>query len=226
MDEAERLMFLGWSRMPAFQKKIKESDRIIREALNIAPAHVSVSWGKDSLVLAHLVWTIDPSVLLIHVGDQYQDKLDNYEEVETDFLSRFPCTYKKVNLGLKNAKQTFAKIAHGIPPMGFIGLRSEESRDRRISLMERGVIYKYKQGRMRACPLAWWGWKDVWAYIVAHDLAYLASYDHPANEGKERSRTSVHVGRGRGATVGRFEQLRRINPDYYALIKDQIIGEG
>lgn len=224
MDEAERLMFEGWTQLPQFKRKVEQAKAVIQEALSISPAYVAVSWGKDSLVMAHLVWLEDPSVPIVHIGAPHQDKLDNYLEVEADFQARFPCSYSRVDLGMRNAKETFNSLKKTLPQLAFIGLRAEESKHRRASLASKGAVYQYKKGGYRACPLAWWAWRDVWAYIVLHDLKALASYDHESNEDKSLSRTAVHVGRGRGANLGRFERLRKINPEYYELIQTQLIG--
>jgi len=224
MDEAERLMFEGWAQLPQFKRKVEQAKAVIQEALEISPAYVACSWGKDSLVMAHLAWLKNPTIQIVHIGAQYQDKLDNYLEVESDFQRRFPCLYSRVDLDMRNAKSTFDSIQSTLPPLAFVGLRAEEGKRRRASLSSKGSIYQYKDGSYRACPLAWWAWKDVWAYIVLHDLKYLASYDHEANLEKHLSRTAVHVGRGRGASMGRFERLRKINPEYYSLIKNQLIG--
>lgn len=224
MDEAERLMFEGWAMLPQFKKKVEQAKQIIKDALEIAPTYVACSWGKDSLVLSHLALLVSPAIPIIHIGECHQDTLDNYTEVEFDFLHRFPCNYSRFDLGLKNAKLTFESISKELPPVAFIGLRKEESRFRKLSLLCKGVIYQYQSGNYRVCPLAFWDWKDIWGYIVLHNLKYLNSYDSQYNQPKNLSRTAVHIGRGRGSGFGRFERLRRMNPGYYEIIKSKIIG--
>lgn len=224
MDEQEKAIYLGWAELPRLKAKIAQAGEIIDKALDIEKAYVACSWGKDSLVLSHLVLSINPAIPIVHIGSEHQNLFDNYADVEASFLSQFPCDYKKVDLGLKNAKTTFEKLKKELPPLAFVGLRAQEGKHRKASLCSRGVICQYKKGGFRACPLAWWDWKDIWGYIVANNLDYLNSYDHPNNNNRVLSRTSVHVGSGRGLTMGRFERMRKINPEYYDFIKNELIG--
>lgn len=224
MHEQERLVFQRWAQMPNFQTKVEQANQVIKEAIALSDSYVACSWGKDSLVLAHLVWLQNPKIPIFHIGSQHQDKLDNYSEVEENFIDRFPCQYFRVDLGLKNAKSTFAEIKGTLPLLAFIGLRAEESAHRKKTLSLNKLIYEYKGGGYRACPLAWWSWRDIWAYIVYQNLTYLRSYDNEFNLGKNLSRTSVHIGSGRGANFGRFERLKKMNPEYFEIVKEQIHG--
>ena len=192
MDEAERLMFEGWARLPRFKAKIDQANEIIREALEIAPAYVACSWGKDSVVLAHLCQQIQPDILIIHDGCELEYSQDSYRKVERDYCDRFQPNYRRLETDGSFKHWIEASKTH---PMGVIGLRAQESSRRRIVLRKYGIIYQYtsrdRQDMMRACPLAWWSWQDVWAYTVAHNLPYLASYDNPASGSRAHSRTSV-----------------------------------
>lgn len=220
MELEEKLMFEGWATLPQFKKKVDQAKLIIKEALQIAPAYVAVSWGKDSVVLAHLAISIT-NIPLIHVSSDERDLIDNYSEVESSFLLKFGCNYRKYNLKLKNASETFNQLSASLPNVALIGVRAEESSKRRIAIRKNGLIYNYKNtNKYRVFPLSWWSWKDIWSYIVVNDLPYLRSYDHHLNNGKDLSRTSVHIGRRRGEEFGRFERLKAMNMSYYNLLFD------
>lgn len=215
MDEAERLMFLGWAKMPQFRRKVEQAKSTIKDTLAIAPAYVACSWGKDSLVLADIMATMVAESLVCHVTGPKAELLNNYDEVSFVFCQRHPSVKYQV-LGGDGCPswEVFAAHSHELPPMALLGLRAEEATYRRVSICKYGLIHQYKSGLWRACPLAWWSWKDVWAYIVAHDLTYLASYDHPGEESRALSRTSS-ITTLRGEQFGRMERMKRVSPEYY-----------
>lgn len=224
MDESERLMFQGWSKLPQFKRKVEQAKAIIKDALAIAPAYVACSWGKDSVVLAHLVWSVSPDILLFHDGSEDEDEQDNYSEVKESFLSRFPLPYKGIVRGFNDGSG--GGLYEQLPalPMCFLGLRAEENKVRRISLLKYGTVHQYRShspirpaGNWRCCPLAWWMWKDIWAYTVAYDLPYLSAYDW---EPRSKSRTSVIHGKQinpkhSALPFGQSERLRRRNPVFW-----------
>lgn len=53
--------------------------------------------------------------------------------------------------------------------VALVGLRKEESLRRRRKMR--------KQPKGEFYPLANWGWKDVWAYIISNNLPYPKLYD-------------------------------------------------
>ena len=224
MDAAERLMLLGWARMAQHRRKVEQATDTIRKALEICPAYVACSWGKDSVVLAHLVWSIAPNTLLFHDGSDDEDEQDNYSDVRESFLGRFPLPYQGIVRGYNAGDGGGLYEQMPSNPMVFLGLRAEESKPRRISLAKYGLIHQYQSddpkrpvNNWRCCPLAWWSWKDVWGYIVARNLPYLSAYDW---EPRDRSRTSVIHGKRinpnhSALAMGQSERLRRRNPEFW-----------
>lgn len=219
MDDAERMMFLAWSRRPQFRAKVDQALATIAEALAIAPAYVACSWGKDSLVAADIAATLTPDILVAHVTGPNAEMLNNYSEVAAAFQQMYPQVKYQVLGGDGRPSWDVFGTTPGLPNMALLGLRAEEATYRRISLKKYGMIHQYKSGAWRCCPLAWWSWKDVWAYIVSRDLAYLNSYDHPQEESRSLSRTSSVTTR-RGEQFGRMERLKRVSPEYYDWWKD------
>lgn len=225
MDDAERLIFQAWSKRPQFRAKVDQALSVIEQALAIAPAYVACSWGKDSLVVAHLVWSASPAVLLFHDGSEDEDEQDNYTEVRESFLSQFPMPYKGIVRGYNAGDGGGLYEQLPTEPMVFLGLRAEENSRRRMALSRHGLIHQYKsdspvrpRGHWRCCPIAWWSWRDVWAYIMAHDLPYLNAYDW---EPKDKGRTSVIHGakinpKHSALQHGQGERLRRRNPEFWS----------
>ena len=65
MNTEELLMVEAYSKLPAFKLRINKALDIIREGLGKGTAYVAVSWGKDSVVLLHLVQSIEPNIQAI-----------------------------------------------------------------------------------------------------------------------------------------------------------------
>lgn len=217
-------MFAGWARSPLFQQKVSNALQHIAQALEAGKAYVACSWGKDSVVLAHLVQQVDSSVLLFHDGSVDEDEQDNYAQVRSTFLERFPMPYKGIVRGYNDGSG--GGLYEQLPdlPVVFLGLRAEENRERKLSLRRYGIMHQYKshsplhpRGTWRCCPLACWKWIDVWAYIISADLPYLSAYDW---QPKKIGRTSVLHGKRinpkhSALGSGQSEQLRKRNPEFW-----------
>jgi predicted phosphoadenosine phosphosulfate sulfurtransferase len=213
MDEQERLMFLGWAKLPQFKKKVTQSLVYIQEALSITDnAFVSISWGKDSIVLLHLVQQIKQDILAINFSDQYRNLQSNYQEVIDNYP--FLPNYQELYIGGKFKNAVDMELT-------FIGCRSQESKYRKIAIKKYGVNYQYKSGKYRSFPLAFWDVKDIWGYLISNNLPYLKDYESDFNK-----RTSVihnfnlHQNQGHRAKLIRYgiiSELKKDNPEYFAL---------
>ncbi len=234
MENAERLMFMGWSELPQFKRKIEQSIEIIKRSLEIGNPGVAISWGTDSINMLHLIQQVVPDVEAYCIGDSLEDLQNNYSEVVKQYCDRFPTKYTRI-LYHEERDGGFYDQVNKISSqfdLTFIGIRADESPKRKMVVSKYGVIHQYqsgkKKGTWRSFPLAWWGWKDKWAYTVLHDLPYLKSYDHQASGHRSKSRTAVvhnfdlHRGSHQDGLVrhGAFSQLRLIAPDYYSMYAD------
>lgn len=67
----------------------------------------------------------------------------------------------------------------GAPEAGvFLGLRADESGDRKAHLRNLGTLYRaQKTGKWHCNPVAWWSVEDVWAYILSNGIDCNAAYD-------------------------------------------------
>lgn len=199
MDSIERTGFLAHASLPVFKRKIASAKLLIENTLAKDGAYVAVSWGKDSVVLLHLCQQIQPDILAFFYTGYWMDAYDNFTEVCNQYTERFPTNLivweqKKEDVlssqtlrmvGDKFAKQLCVNTV-------FLGLRKEESKRRRLSLVNRGISYTYKNGITRVCPLADWQFIDIWAYTTLFNLPYLSSYDL-SSKVSHQSRTTPHV---------------------------------
>lgn len=224
MDNAERLMFLAWSKRPQFNEKVNQSLNVIEQALAIAPAYVACSWGKDSISMLHLVQQLKPEIPVISFGHPERELISNYADVEQRYCHAYsPSLTTLIMQGDHVPDKLRRTELWKTYPLAFVGLRKEESDKRSISISKYGLIHQFtsglRRGTWRCCPLGWWGWKDVWAYIVANNLPYLDAYDL---QSKDRGRTTDHLSK----TVTKTWQQRRLSgllkssPDYYHYLKE------
>jgi len=98
MERIERDAFLAHATLPTFKRKVEKAKEIIREALAIAPSYVAVSWGKDSVVMLHLVQSICPDILAFHYGsiESATGLVSNFPEVIATYRSKFPTNYQEL----------------------------------------------------------------------------------------------------------------------------------
>jgi 3'-phosphoadenosine 5'-phosphosulfate sulfotransferase (PAPS reductase)/FAD synthetase len=97
-----------------------------------------------------------------------------------------------------------------------LGLRADESSDRKKTARYHGPIFRTIQGYVRLCPILDWSCDDVWAYIACRDLQYNSAYDEMAAMGIERpaQRISTLLD-GKAATIGRYAYLKRCEPELF-----------
>jgi 3'-phosphoadenosine 5'-phosphosulfate sulfotransferase (PAPS reductase)/FAD synthetase len=234
MQDDERLMFEGWATLPAFKKKVEQAKIVIREALEITPGYVAVSWGKDSVVMLHLCQQIKPDIIAVNYGSSEQDIVDNYSEVINTYLQRFPTDYKEL-IGLpewandsNTVQDRCNQILEGTHTLAFVGLRAEESKNRKRSILQNGLIHQYKAGKYkghyRVCPLGWWTWRDIWGYTIVNNLPYLNSYDY---KDRERGRTNAHArnwfsgDKNERIYEGKIDTIRKYNFPLFTLLQSE-----
>jgi len=185
----ERATFLLHAELDDFQARIASAKRIISDALKQSKhPYVAYSGGKDSLVMAHMVLLACPDAQIWHFwyGPYYFPV-----EMENEVLRAAHTigaantridTSEKYRQG-RSQKNVFFPTLHGkiIPrllsegyDLAFIGLRKEESGRRKA----KAAKHMRCDGQMIECyPIADLTARDIWAYIVTHNLPYCSHYD-------------------------------------------------
>lgn len=227
MDDAEKLMLLSWTKLPAFKRKVAQAKQFIKQALEISPAIVSISWGKDSTVMLHLAQQIKPDILAVHYAspESHSGITSNFPEVIDNYLDRFNTNYRYLVAEPDWAftPNTVKDRVHSIVNtddyrMDLIGVRADESRERKLAIKKYGVIHQYSTGLWRCFPLAYWKTRDIWAYTILHELPYLMAYNYS-------DRTNPHAvfwfSQNKHRVAEQREVVKKYNPKLNDYLKER-----
>lgn len=248
MQTHERETYRLHAKLPVHARRIERAKRIVREAMDRVPGiwGVGLSGGKDSIVLAHICCEAgwdgplfhyytaeipeENTMMALAVGRRLNREVIT-EEIEGDwalwekagraFFEPETDLERKLMSGQSaryKRQIADAVAAHGLVGL-FWGLRKDESRARRITISKYGTIYKAaSRNEWTAHPLSDWTGRDVWAYLVAHDLPWLERYDLAEDRERERSETTFIFGRGGDGlwAMGQGQRLRESDPALWA----------
>ena len=189
--------------------------------------------------MTHLIKSIEPSVpiimqiddcdwpeLLPYVGrlsDKYGWEI-NFTEPDFSVLE----VMRKINRETEDfcsqshplTREAFLeplrKIAEKLGVEGsFIGLRSRESKARKINLITRGAVYRKKNGQWMSTPMYDWNARDVFAYLSLNNVEINPCYFKNRFEPPENIRLAWFVPTRIDARLGGEEQLKYYNPDLW-----------
>jgi phosphoadenosine phosphosulfate reductase len=201
-----------WEQLEHFDAVLASAPRLDRLAIQARTAiveflaagdgYMSVSWGKDSVVAAHLALQVDPSLRVVWVRSV------DFETPECDlvrdvFLANHPgCRYEEIPVVLRNPKRgepgfDERHLDPGADHQNVLkecltgryisGLRAEESKMRRISIGHRGLV------TTNTCrPLGRWQATDVFAYLHREDLPVHPVYAMSMGGAYDRRWLRVH----------------------------------
>lgn len=178
--------------------------------------YLGVSWGKDSVVVAHLLWRLHrergvryPSVWVRLTGAENPD----CHMVRDSFNDSHPGgEYAEVVADVGQRRMSvdgFAIASQLYGDRHISGVRAEESAVRRIRTRRWGLSTE------RTCaPIAWWSTADVFAYLWRERLPVHPAYACTAGDVYERRHLRVSaIGGRRGTGFGRGEWEARYYPE-------------
>lgn len=217
------------------EEKIKG---VITEQLNYAKKPlVSLSWGKDSFLLFHYVYSIYPDIDVVFLNSGYglpcnynfRDKilseLDiNYHEIKQqhdyiDICNEFQLPHlrtlsqqrKVIKLIKKNQLDTFAKKNGN--DVVFWGLRADESKARN-GLSKKGYFFDKLNGLRFVHPLIYMSQFELWYIYEQNKLPINQLYNNTGIIQKEYIRNSGWLSTD-GEKYGRMEWLKIFYPEQY-----------
>jgi phosphoadenosine phosphosulfate reductase len=175
--------------------------------------YAGVSWGKDSVVLADLVYRVAREAPLVWVRVE-PVKNPDCEVVRDAFLRGHPgARYEEIEVQCEREPEKNWWHVRGTLERGFAiaerrfgarhvsGIRADESGIRTLRMRKHGEV----TGNTCA-PIGWWDAWDVWAYLTTLYLpvhpAYACSMDGLLEQGRIRV---ASLGGAKGTGHGRAE---------------------
>lgn len=233
-----------WKTRERYDAKLAKSphlERLETEAVNELKqfftdhpdAFGSMSWGKDSVVVAHLISLVHPDAVLKRA------RVKDWEPPETDwvrdhFLDAHPKIQYEEHIydgrvpqrgepGFEEVHQDPNRKATNImskliPGKYISGVRAEESAMRRQSLKWHGIATN-----ITCRPIIKWAATDVFAYLHRHQLPVHPTYAMTYGDMLDRRWLRVHIlgstKAARSAVYGR--EMDSWEEDYYGDILTQ-----
>jgi phosphoadenosine phosphosulfate reductase len=177
MDERSALLY---AKLHSYTRLVNRTHGFIRWALaRVKTPYVACSFGKDSAVMLHMVLEQAPDIPVVFVRRVETDLIDNYQDVIQQWgtINLQTISYtgwledQDAARGIGNAVKSLQNF-----DSFFVGLRSDESVGRRLTLKNHGMFYQNTSGKTRICPLKDWNTKDITAYTYQNRLPILSKY--------------------------------------------------
>lgn len=193
----------AWSGTKVHAKRIQKAKAAVL-SFTSTPCYAGVSWGKDSVCLAHLVVTMVPRIPLVWVRVE-PDFNPDCLLVRDAFLAAYPATrYDEIVV-----ERAGEYVAHGTLHAGLrtaharygtrylSGVRGAESSVRKRRVM--GGL----ETKNTCAPIGHWGGNDVFAYLAARGLPVHPAYACTLNGLLDPERIRVGpLGGDRGSRPG------------------------
>lgn len=192
-------------------RNLRRCEEIAKEFLDAGPCHVAVSWGKDSVVVAHLVLKIAPKTPLCWIRVE-PIKSPECEQVRDAFLKLHRGTnYTEIESWCERDEQGWhatGSLERGIKQADeqlgertILGIRADESSLRRLRVWSYGPNTKLK-----SAPLSYLTAQDVFALLCADELPVHPAYAMLGGGRWKRGHLRVASLTGhRGEEMGRAE---------------------
>ena len=191
--------------------RIGESIKIIKKMFELCEnPYIALSFGKDSLVLLDLIYSIK-KIECIFLKSEESYLMYNYEQIIEKYKRSHAIKLKIVDtkrltesamnwqIARKKGNKDFLLDEFFGYDGIFMGLRIEESRARKITLIRkenniispRIMMYKNgkRKGMLRCCPISNWKKAEVYSYLKVKNLPMLDIYE---SEG-ENIRTTARL---------------------------------
>lgn len=197
-----RLTYQNWSRISdtfPFGDETRGALSVLKWAYKIYPEEEIVyasSFGAEAIVLIDLIEKIKPDaqIVFLDTGLHFPETYEVIDKIEERF-PRLRIERKQPELSLDDQEAQYGKtlwkkdpsqccnIRKVIPLQETLigkqawisGLRREQSSSRaKMEFINKDDKFE----NIKICPLIYWTWADVWAYIREKDLPYNTLHDH------------------------------------------------
>lgn len=222
----------------AFYAKTRQRQHKLEYALDgiaamreLAPrTYASISFGKQSICLAHMLYQIEPAMPMFFLASWESWDIHNYAEVIDSFTARWPINLHIVQsdnvsgntLSWKESRDLGQRDLQNMCRREdwdgwYWGLVKEESKGRRMTLSWRWegqphpTIFRYTDEKYRCCPLAEWRLLDIAAYIQEHDLPVLDLYKEHGLEMRTTARITRNMAEFGGMAYLKHKNIEAFN---------------
>lgn len=245
---------------PPYKRNMDFAKKAIEVMLRLSPRnYVSLSFGKQSLCLAHLVYQMAPETPMFFLASGESWCIHNFVEVIDAFMKHSPINltivqtnWPGLNIGdfikdMKKRQPAIRWIFKGQSDLTgnwkhcrdlgdndlaemcnrqewdgwFWGLAKDESRMRAITLSKKWEgqphpsVFRYVDGKYRCCPLMFWRWEDIAAYISENNLKMLGQYEQLGLQTRTTARITKRMVGARG-----MEEIKHWNKiGYWRLVE-------
>lgn len=235
MTKLEQQLRVGlvYAKTPQYKSRLRITIQSLNRFFELTEnPYLALSFGKQSIVLAHIIYQIRPQTPMILLRSWETFLLHDMERVIEEFMQT-----SKINLKVNfrdnvswndwDWQTTRDYGQNDIQKMGdeanpgwdgvIMGLSKDESVARRISCSSSNTdwktIFKYKDGRYRCTPIQFWQLNDLAAYISTNDIPLLSAY----NKGLE-TRTTARITRNCAEMNGLIDLKHRDVSSYNKII--------
>jgi phosphoadenosine phosphosulfate reductase len=208
----------AWGRLDRLDRLVDRALRALMAFRKAGQFYIGTSWGKDSMVVAHLAYRLrlDAKVIWFPAGqvenpdcvlvrDQFLARFDvDYIEHEVSELRWSQSGVHRVHDG---AQAAFARESRRFGSRYASGIRGSESGSRKKRMIHWGEC-----SQNTCAPIGHWALEDVYAYLARHDLPV-----HPAYAclwGGRLERRAIRVSTI-GGTIGEERGRREWEERYY-----------
>lgn len=102
----------------------------------------------------------------------------------------------------------------------FIGMRKAESKQRRMTLGSKGLLYYAKtRDSFTCCPIGKLTDDDIWAYIISNNLPYISCYDNPLFDRRKIRNELTYFCTRKAIFQGVVETYKFIYPEIFAELR-------
>lgn len=223
---------LLWAKTTRYQDNERIAISSLKRFFSICETpYLALSWGKQSICLAHMIFYIRPQTKMVFLRSWESYMLHDYERVISEFTRKWPIDwvdYYKDNVSWNSLswKETRDLGQNDIHGMGcsampgwdgvIMGLSKDESKARRITTSlnttEWRTIFRYVDGRYRNTPIQSWTQQDLAAYIAKNDIPLLSAYNNGLS-----ARTTARITRNQAEMNGMID-LKNRNMTAYNII--------
>lgn len=220
VNETTDRLYASTARMERLEKRAL--DALAAFAARPGAFYVGVSWGKDSVTVAHLAWRTGIRAPLAWFPAGRIENPDCHL-VRDAFLARFPMEYREIEaaptgpidspFGHDGAQPEFERASAALAGRYVSGVRAAESGMRTLRMR------KWGESSPKTCaPIGWWPTEFVFAYLAKYDLPIHPMYACTGGGLYDRQYLRVGTVGGQGGIEhGRREHERRYYPEMFRM---------